>query len=103
MGSTMLTGIQCTHVASVAVCIVATLFGCREPPSGRADLPTARPADERRAVTLTGKELLGEHLFEDVNLSEPPGVSCASCHDPKRAFQGNNGGAVAAVARGSRE
>jgi cytochrome c peroxidase len=44
---------------------------------------------------------LGALLFADKTLSEPAGVSCASCHDPKRAFSGVNGSPVAAVARGS--
>lgn len=29
---------------------------------------------------------LGRRLFNDATLSEPRGVSCASCHDPARAF-----------------
>jgi cytochrome c peroxidase len=43
----------------------------------------------------------GRRLFFDPRLSEPPGTSCASCHDPKRAFTGDNGSGRAA-ARGSR-
>jgi cytochrome c peroxidase len=57
-------------------------------------------SDDERA--LSDVQLLGKRLFEDVNLSEPRGQSCSSCHDPKRAFQGNNGSAIAAVAIGSR-
>lgn len=41
----------------------------------------------------TPKERLGQLLFEDVNLSNPPGQSCATCHargagfaDPNRTF-----------------
>jgi cytochrome c peroxidase len=59
------------------------------------------PPDEERA--LADKELLGKRLFEDANLSEPFGQSCASCHEPTRAFTGNAGSPVAAVARGSRD
>ncbi len=29
---------------------------------------------------------IGRALFHDVRLSDPPGISCASCHDPARAF-----------------
>jgi len=29
---------------------------------------------------------LGQRLFNDERLSEPRGTSCASCHDPRRAF-----------------
>lgn len=43
----------------------------------------------------------GRRLFFDARLSEPAGTSCASCHDPARAFSGDNGSG-AAVARGSR-
>ena len=32
------------------------------------------------------KEKLGKSIFFDQNLSEPRGQSCASCHDPGRAF-----------------
>lgn len=44
---------------------------------------------------------LGARLFNDSNLSEPPGVACASCHNPKNAFLGVNGSSVPAVARGA--
>lgn len=43
----------------------------------------------------------GRRLFFDTKLSEPPGTSCASCHEPERAFTGNNGSGRA-VPRGSR-
>jgi cytochrome c peroxidase len=59
----------------------------------------ARPADE---AGLTPRALLGKRIFEDKRLSEPAGLSCASCHDPAKAFQGNNGSPIAALARGSR-
>lgn len=60
-------------------------------------------ADQARyeAAALSPQEQLGHKLFEDTTLSEPKGVSCASCHDPRRAFQGNNGSPIAAVAKGS--
>jgi cytochrome c peroxidase len=44
---------------------------------------------------------LGQTIFFDTTLSDPPGTSCASCHDPERAFSGNNG-STAGVPRGSR-
>lgn len=43
----------------------------------------------------------GRLLFFDKRLSDPPGTACASCHDPARAFTGDNGSGRA-VARGSR-
>ena len=44
---------------------------------------------------------LGRAIFFDPRLSVPEGTSCASCHDPKRAFAGNHGSSNG-VARGSR-
>jgi cytochrome c peroxidase len=48
-------------------------------------------------------ELLGELIFNDTNLSEPPGLSCAKCHDPRLQGQSRNGSVHAAVAKGSRD
>jgi cytochrome c peroxidase len=45
--------------------------------------------------------LLGREIFFDKNLSVPPGMSCATCHDPAKAFAGNNGSHLG-VAQGSR-
>jgi cytochrome c peroxidase len=44
---------------------------------------------------------VGQSIFLDTTLSNPPGTSCASCHDPEKAFSGNNG-SDNGVARGSR-
>jgi cytochrome c peroxidase len=49
----------------------------------------------------TAREELGRRIFFDGNLSTPPGTSCASCHDPRRAFSGNHG-SPNGVAAGSR-
>ena len=57
-----------------------------------------RSEDEK---SLTDLQLLGKRIFEDKNLSEPRGQSCASCHAPEHAFQGNNGSPIPAVALGS--
>ncbi len=72
--------------------------------AGEAATQTAAPsafvrsADEK---SLADIQLLGKRIFEDKNLSEPRGISCASCHAPQHAFQGNNGSPIAAVAAGS--
>ena len=34
---------------------------------------------------------LGKKIFFDERLSEPPGTSCASCHDPAHAYSGTHG------------
>ena len=52
-------------------------------------------------MSLAPRERLGLRLFFDTRLSEPAGQACASCHDPARAFTGNNNTAIG-VALGSR-
>jgi cytochrome c peroxidase len=44
-------------------------------------------------VGLSPAELLGKKIFFDTNLSEPRGMSCATCHEAGKAFAGNNGSA----------
>ncbi len=44
---------------------------------------------------------LGKRIFFDARLSEPAGLSCAGCHDPKQAFSSDRG-AGRGVAVGSR-
>jgi cytochrome c peroxidase len=44
---------------------------------------------------------LGKNIFFDERLSEPPGTSCSSCHDPARAFSGGHGSSLG-VPLGSR-
>lgn len=55
------------------------------------------PSGERSAVLVA----LGRKMFFDPGLSEPPGTSCASCHEPARAFSGTNG-SKNGLAQGSR-
>jgi cytochrome c peroxidase len=38
-----------------------------------------------------GLVALGKKIFFDERLSQPPGTSCASCHDPVHAFSGRHG------------
>jgi cytochrome c peroxidase len=40
---------------------------------------------------LKDQELLGNALYFDTNLSNPPGQSCASCHDPAFGFADPDG------------
>lgn len=69
---------------AVAVCVGARL-AC--PAEARAQGPS--------------RVELGRAVFFDRTLSEPPGTSCASCHDPDRAFASSNGSSLG-VPRGSR-
>jgi cytochrome c peroxidase len=86
-----------------SLCTLALLAGVLGAPA-----LAETPAPGAESVRLPGEQglsevqLLGKRLFEDASLSEPQGMSCASCHDPRRAFQGNNGAKIPAVALGSR-
>ncbi len=82
------------------------------PASSQATAPLAsfRPAERAPLVDpipphtvppLTAREKVGQSIFSDTALSNPPGTSCASCHDSDAAFSGNNG-SDSGVARGSR-
>jgi len=81
-----------SHPANVAN---ATGVAAVVPPIGVDPLPP------RAVPPLTARERVGQSIFLDTSLSNPPGTGCASCHDPDRAFSGNNGSATG-VARGSR-
>ena len=76
-----------THEASPATAAVAS--AARETPKA-----VAAPVDRARIE-------LGRKIFSDPQMSEPAGTSCSSCHDPSRAYAGNNG-STNGVARGSR-
>lgn len=70
--------------------------------AGTSEAAKNSPFDTDEA-SLNEKQLIGKRLFEDANLSEPTGVSCASCHEASQAYQGNNGSRIPAVAKGSQE
>jgi cytochrome c peroxidase len=53
------------------------------------------------ATSLVDLVTLGRRIFEDSKLSEPPGTSCASCHDPATAYSSQNG-STNGLPRGSR-
>ncbi len=53
------------------------------------------------AASESDRVAIGRQIFFDVSLSEPKGTSCASCHDPSRAYAGDHGSGVG-VAAGSR-
>jgi cytochrome c peroxidase len=55
----------------------------------------------RRVLEPTARERIGRAIFFDADLSNPAGTSCASCHDPEKAFSGNHG-STTGVALGSR-
>lgn len=55
-----------------------------------------------RGFSLNDLESLGQRLFEDTALSNPPGQACSSCHDAARAFSGDAGSRIEGIAAGSR-
>jgi cytochrome c peroxidase len=57
--------------------------------------PRQAPPDDPVLVAL------GKKIFFDQRLSEPPGTSCASCHDPAHAYSGTHGSHIG-VPLGSR-
>ncbi|HEY2510364.1 MAG TPA: cytochrome c peroxidase [Polyangiaceae bacterium] len=63
--------------------------------------PASAPLSPAAAPAAPPLAALGKTIFFDPALSEPPGTSCASCHDPAHGYAGNHGSALG-VARGSR-
>ena len=83
--------------SAAIIALIATTFMTR--PVDAADANKPATPDE---LTLMPGDLLGKRLFEDTTLSEPRGLACASCHDARAAYQGNNHSPVPALALGSR-
>ncbi|MGD0530457.1 MAG: cytochrome c peroxidase [Polyangiaceae bacterium] len=89
--------------------VAATVVGLRLAPAHGSTAAAPLPAAPATSPSLAPLEApptvdriaLGRAIFFDPALSEPPGTSCASCHDPSRGFAGNHGSTVG-VARGSR-
>ena len=88
------TGVVCLAMITVAIVfVVEHSFGKR--PRSDDTPPSATDA------ALSPQQRLGQQIFFDSNLSEPRGMSCASCHAPEQDFSGNNGSKFG-VALGSR-
>jgi cytochrome c peroxidase len=112
---------QSYGTAAVCAALSVVLAGCHKHapeigsgstsnPAGSPALLAVRPAEPPPIVDpipphtvppLTAREKVGQSIFLDATLSNPPGTSCASCHDPDTAFSGNNG-SLTGVAQGSR-
>ena len=88
-----------TRPSALLLCAVFTVLLAASASTETASPSAFVRSDDEKA--LTGAQLLGKRIFEDTNLSEPRGQSCASCHAPKHAFQGNNGSPIGAIAAGS--
>jgi cytochrome c peroxidase len=60
------------------------------------------PSSATSAPASVGARIeIGRNIFFDASLSEPRGTSCASCHEPERAYSGDHGSGVG-VPSGSR-
>ena len=46
------------------------------------------------AAPLSNLQTLGQRIFQDRNLSEPPGTACINCHSPNNGFASNNGSRI---------
>ena len=88
-----------TRASALLLCAVFTVLLAASASAETASPSAFVRSDDEKA--LTDAQLLGKRIFEDTNLSEPRGQSCASCHAPKHAFQGNNGSPIGAIAAGS--
>jgi cytochrome c peroxidase len=87
-----------------AAAVAARLAGASQSPARHVSTAMAAASPESTAVLPAPdpRAALGRELFFDASLSDPPGTSCASCHDAAHGFAGNNG-SRSGVARGSRE
>lgn len=63
-----------------------------QPAAKVAKAPSTKPLNKAKIA-------LGKRLFFDPQLSEPIGQSCATCHDPQKAFSDPNGTPISPGAR----
>ncbi|MGE0416444.1 MAG: cytochrome-c peroxidase [Acetobacteraceae bacterium] len=90
-------------LTAAALLLPIGLSAATTPPSGTSSPALVAPGAPPGAEPLSPLAELGRKIFQDTSLSEPHGVACISCHDPAKAFQGNNGSAIPALAAGSRK
>ena len=90
------------HSVLTLTLLVGGIAACTADPVEESSLSDQDLSKGSSEKGLTKKELLGKRLFEDQNLSEPRGQSCASCHDPSKAFTGNSSSPIDSVSRGAR-
>jgi cytochrome c peroxidase len=76
---------SCAERRFALLLLACALAGCG---GGDAPAGAAVAADE---ASLSRLELIGKRLYFDDALSNPPGQSCGSCHDPATGFSGNFG------------
>ena len=97
-------GVAAVIFASVALGAVGSALSSLSPRGHtgvRRQERAATTAPSAQAPEDRARAQLGKRIFFDARLSEPPGTSCASCHDPRHGFAGNHGSAIG-IAQGSR-
>lgn len=91
---------QIRRLIPQTLCVILSITPLASASDTRSfDGPEPQNAVEERLIP---GDLLGKRIFEDRRLSEPQGLSCASCHDARSAYRGDNGSPVPGIARGSR-
>ncbi|MET0151496.1 MAG: cytochrome c peroxidase [Candidatus Binatia bacterium] len=78
--------------------VVGAAWLCAVGGCGGGDAGGGEPRQEIAQLGTPNREgaQLGEQIFDDTSLSEPPGLACASCHDEAHGFADPSGGAVSA-------
>ena len=86
----------------LAPALLAVLVGCGGGGAGSTADATAQASAEQAAAQVQQQSLvaLGQQLFNDPNLSTPPGTACVACHQPASGFSSLHG-AHGGVAQGS--
>ncbi|MEP6502079.1 MAG: cytochrome c peroxidase [Betaproteobacteria bacterium] len=81
---------RASNVAAIALVVVASLAGAALACSGNAPEPTGTethfPLMYGDRPTVAQLSALGKRIFSDPAYSASGRQSCASCHDPRRAF-----------------
>ena len=92
------------HARRLRVLIRALVPACMGLAALAGGFPAVADAQAAQGAVFATLDQLGQALFHDVNLSRTRTQSCASCHDPARAFSepvaGRAGGAVSTSADG---
>ncbi len=82
--------------------LALSLTACRSSPDVFGNGPVSPPAAAATPVRVPGDMAsLGEALFHDKTLSEPPGTACVSCHGADTGLASNHGSTIG-VAVGSK-
>ena len=77
-------GLLCRALGLIALASLVSLSGCG------ASTSTDSATSQATESNMTPAAALGEQIFKDLNLSEPSGRACASCHDVSKAHASNN-------------